>query len=74
MNVWKVEKCTIMSVAFAATSSLLPEGRIVYLNDKCELVYLEKKLDKKTNKNKGAFPFIFIFIFIFIDIFIFIYI
>ncbi|ELR17414.1 WD domain, G-beta repeat-containing protein [Acanthamoeba castellanii str. Neff] len=48
LHVWSAEKRVVRSLAFVATSSLLPEGRVVYMNDKCELVCLEKKLDKKT--------------------------
>jgi hypothetical protein len=51
--VWSAEKRVVQSLAFVATSSLLPEGRVVYMNDKSELVCLEKKLDKKTENKTG---------------------
>lgn len=53
LHVWKVEKRQVTYLTFTSTSSLLPEGRLIYLNNKCELVYLEKKFDTNKKSDKG---------------------
>jgi len=51
IHVWRMDGCKVMSLAFAATSSVQPEGHIIYLSNESELIRLEKRVEKKTDKN-----------------------
>lgn len=54
IHVWRMDGCKVMSLAFAATSSVQPEGHIIYLSNESELIRLEKRVEKKTDKNTTA--------------------